>query len=65
MKSQYEMFLLTFPEVEGGVALLGRVEVALGLPRLGEQEAAILLLVHETAERKRTAVTLCCFGPVS
>ncbi len=41
--------ILTFPEVKGGVPLLGCVEVALGLPRLGQQEAAILFLVHETA----------------
>jgi hypothetical protein len=45
--------ILTFPEVKGGVALLGCVEVALGLPRLGQQEAAILFLVHETAANIR------------
>jgi hypothetical protein len=48
--------ILTFPEVKGGVALLGCVEVALGLPRLGQQEAAVLFLVHETAANIRRDV---------
>jgi hypothetical protein len=48
--------ILTFPEVKGGVPLLGCVEVALGLPRLGQQEAAILFLVHETAANIRRDV---------
>jgi hypothetical protein len=49
--------ILTFPEVKGGVPLLGCVEVALGLPRLGQQEAAILFLVHETAANIRKDVS--------
>ncbi len=49
--------ILTFPEVKGGVPLLGCVEVALGLPRLGQQEAAILFLVHETAANGRKDVS--------
>ncbi len=49
--------ILTFPEIKGGVALLGCVEVALGFPRLGQQEAAILFLVHETAANIRRDVS--------
>jgi hypothetical protein len=49
--------ILTFPEVKGGVSLLGCIEVALGLPRLGQQEAAVLFLVHETAANGRRDVS--------
>jgi hypothetical protein len=42
---------LTFSKVEGGVTLLGCVEVTFGLARLRHEEAAILLLVHETSEQ--------------
>ena len=44
---------LTFFKRHCPVALLGRVEVALGLARLGQEEAVVDLLVGEASEKMR------------